>query len=99
MDMHLWFHDDDAWPRYLGTVRQALDVSAGVEARFAARIAHPLHEPRPQLIVMNKMMAEHEGFRALAEIHRHGAVRRRLSDRRLQRPGLHQAPGLRQARR
>ena len=62
VDMHLWFHDDAAWPRYLGTVRQALDVSAGVEARFAARIARPLHEPRPQLIVMNKMMAEIEGF-------------------------------------
>ena len=62
VDMHVWFRDDAAWPRYLGTVSQALDVQKGVEARFAARVPLPLHEPRPQLIVMNKMMAEHEGF-------------------------------------
>ena len=62
VDMHIWFHDDAAWPRYLGTVPQALDVQKGVEARFAARVPRSLHEPRPQLIVMNKMMAEHEGF-------------------------------------
>ena len=62
VDMHVWFHDDGAWPKYLGTVPQALEVQRGVEARFAARISRPLHEPRPQLIVMNKMMAEHEGF-------------------------------------
>ncbi len=62
VDMHVWFHDDGAWPKYLGTVPQALEVQRGVEARFAARIPRPLHEPRPQLIVMNKMMAEHEGF-------------------------------------
>ena len=62
VDMHIWFRDDAAWPGYLGTVSQALEVQAGVEARFAARVPRPLHEPRPQLIVMNKMMAEHEGF-------------------------------------
>ena len=49
-------------PKYLGTVPQALEVQRGVEARFAARISRPLHEPRPQLIVMNKMMAELEDF-------------------------------------
>ncbi len=62
VDMHIWFRDDAAWPMYLGTMPQALEVQAGVEARFAARVPRPLHEPRPQLIVMNKMMAEHEGF-------------------------------------
>ena len=62
VDMHVWFHDDAAWPKYLGTVPQALEVQRGVEARFAARISRPLHEPRPQLIVMNKMMAEFEDF-------------------------------------
>ena len=62
VDIHVWFRDDAAWPRHLGTVSQALEVQKGVEARFAARVPRPLHEPRPQLIVMNKMMAEHEGF-------------------------------------
>ncbi len=62
VDMHVWFRDDPSWSRYLGTVSQALEVQKGVEARFASRVTRPLHEPRPQLIVMNKMMAEHEGF-------------------------------------
>ena len=62
VDMHVWFRDDGAWPKYLSTVPQALEVQRGVEARFAARISRPIHEPRPQLIVMNKMVAEHEGF-------------------------------------
>ena len=62
VDMHIWFHDDAAWPKHLGTVHQALEVSAGVEALFAARMAHPLHQPRPQLVILNKMMAELEGF-------------------------------------
>ncbi len=62
VDMHVWFHDDGAWPRYLGAVPQALEVQRGVEVRFAAKFARPLHQPRPQLIVMNKMMAEHEAF-------------------------------------
>ncbi len=62
VDMHVWFHDDAAWSKYLDTVPQALEIQRGVEARFAARISQPLHEPRPQLIVMNKMMAELEDF-------------------------------------
>ena len=62
VDMHIWFRDDAAWPKYLGTVDQALEVQRGVEERFTARISRPIHEPRPQIIVMNKMMAEHEGF-------------------------------------
>ena len=60
VDMHLWFHDDDAWRRYLQTVPQAMAILEGVEARFRARVPEPLHEPRPQLIVWNKIAAERE---------------------------------------
>ena len=62
VDMHLWFHDDDVWHRYLDTVPQAMEVQKGVEARFRAKVPEPLHEPRPQLIVMNKMLAEIDDF-------------------------------------
>ena len=62
VDMHLWFHDDDAWHKYLETVPQAMEVLKGVEARFRARVPEPLHEPRPQLIVMNKMLADIADF-------------------------------------
>lgn len=61
VDMHVWFRDD-AWQGYVDTVPQALKIQAGVEARFNARIARPLHHPRPQLIVMNKLMADLERF-------------------------------------
>ena len=60
--MHLWFHDDDTWHRYLDTIPQAMEVQKGVEARFRARTPEPLHEPRPQLLVMNKLLAEIDEF-------------------------------------
>ena len=41
---------------------KALDVQKGVEALYFARIIRPLHQPRPQLIVMNKLMVELEHF-------------------------------------
>ena len=62
VDVHLWFRDDLAWPQYLGTVVKALEFQRGVELRFAARMPSELHQPRPQLIVMNKMIAELEHF-------------------------------------
>ena len=37
-------------------------MQKGVEARFRARIAEPLHEPLPQLIVMNKILADIDDF-------------------------------------
>ena len=58
VDMHVWFRGDDTWRSHLGTVPQALDVQRKAEISYRAKIAHPLHEPRPQLIVMNKMVAE-----------------------------------------
>ena len=62
VDMHLWFHDDDAWHKYVETVPQAMAILEGVEARFRARLPEPLHQPRPQLIVWNKLKAERDGI-------------------------------------
>ena len=62
VDMHLWFHDDDAWHEHLDAVPQAMEIQKGVEARFRATVPDPLHEPRPQLIVMNKMLAKIADF-------------------------------------
>ena len=33
-----------------------------VELRYRSKISQPLHEPRPQLLVMNKVMAEMDDF-------------------------------------
>ncbi len=62
VDMHLWFHGDDTWRRHLGTLSQAMDVHRKVELRYRSKISQPIHEPRPQLIVMNKLMAEFDDF-------------------------------------
>ena len=62
VDVHVWFHDDLSWSKHLGTVSKALELQRGIEVRYSTRFPSPLHEPRPQLIVMNKMMAELEHF-------------------------------------
>ena len=62
VDMHIWFHGDNTWRRHLGTLSQAMEVQRKVELRYRSKISQPLHEPRPQLIVMNKMMAKFDDF-------------------------------------
>ena len=62
VDIHVSFRDDSAWRQHLDTVPQALAIQAGIEACFEERVARPIHHPRLQLIVMNKLMAEREGF-------------------------------------
>lgn len=62
VDIHVWFRDDDAWRQYLDTVPQALAIQAAIEACFEERIARPVHHPRLQLIVLNTIMADLEGF-------------------------------------
>ena len=62
VDMHVWFHEDDSWRRHLGTVSQAIEVQRSAELGYTSKVGRPLHEPRPQLIVMNKMMAELDDF-------------------------------------
>lgn len=62
VDIHVWFRDDDAWRRHLDTLPQALKIQAGIEACFAQRIARPIHHPRLQLVVLNKIIAELRSF-------------------------------------
>ena len=62
VDIHLAFHADNAWRQYLDTVPGALAIQKEIEACFAKRIPQPLHHPRLQLLVMNKLLAERPGF-------------------------------------
>ncbi len=61
VDIHVWFHDD-AWRPHLDSVPQALAMQAGIEACFKERIARPIHQPRLQLIVLNTIIDDLEGF-------------------------------------
>ena len=55
VDIHVQFHDDDDWRMHLGALDQALRINREVERAYLSRIADPLHLPRPQLIVVNRM--------------------------------------------
>ncbi len=62
VDIHASFRDDISWRKHLDTVPLALDVQAAIEACFENRCPRALHRPRPQLLVLNKLMAERKGF-------------------------------------
>ena len=62
VDIHVSFRDDISWRHHLDTVPRALEVQAAIEACFDERIPQPLHRPRPQILVLNKLMAERKGF-------------------------------------
>ncbi len=62
VDIHVSFRDDSSWRKHLDTVPRALEVRAAIEACFEKRCPQPLHHPRPQLLVLNKLMAERQGF-------------------------------------
>ena len=62
VDIHVSFHDDGAWRQHVDTGLRALEVQAATEACFEKRCPQAIHRPRPQLLVLNKLMAEREGF-------------------------------------
>ena len=62
VDIHVSFHDDNAWRQNLDTVPRALEIQAGIEACFQEQIAQPLHHPRLQLSVLNQLTTERPGF-------------------------------------
>ncbi len=61
-DIHVSFRDESSWRKHLDTVPGALEVQAAIEACFESRRPRALHRPRPQLLVLNKLMAERKGF-------------------------------------
>ena len=60
VDIHVQFHDDDAWRGHIGTFAQAMKIHRRVERAYLSRIREPLHTPRPQLIVVNRMVQQIE---------------------------------------
>ena len=62
VDIHVSFRDDCTWRQHLDSVPRALEVQAAIETCFDKRCPQSRHRPRPQLLVLNKLMAEREGF-------------------------------------
>lgn len=60
VDVHVQFHDDADWRRHLGALDQALRINREVERAYLSKVTDPLHLPRPQLIVVNRMVQQIE---------------------------------------
>ena len=60
VDIHIQFYSDEAWRGHIGTFAQAMKINRKVEETYLSKIGEPLHTPRPQLIVVNKMVQEIE---------------------------------------
>ena len=58
VDIHIQFYSNTVWRQYIGTVPLAIEIQHKVEMLFLSKISKPLHTPRPQLLVINKMMHE-----------------------------------------
>ena len=58
VDIHVQFYDDDAWRGRLGVFDQAMKIHREVERAYLSRVREPLHLPRPQLIVVNRMVQQ-----------------------------------------
>jgi len=56
VDIHLLFYDDLSLEKYLGSIEQSLHVQSRVEERYFAKNPKPLHVPRPQLTMLNKLL-------------------------------------------
>ena len=60
VDIHIQFHDGAVWRQYMGTVPQAMGIQRKVESLYLSKLSEPLHMPRPQLMIVNKLMHELE---------------------------------------
>ena len=60
VDIHIEFYNDDDWREYLGSLEQAIAVNREVERAYLARVSEPLHFPRPQLMIVNKLAQQIE---------------------------------------
>jgi hypothetical protein len=58
VDVHILFRDGGSIARRLGTPEAAMAVQTRIEEGYALRIEHPIHTPRPQLVVLNPLLQD-----------------------------------------
>ena len=58
VDVHVLFRDEDSIAQRLGTPEAAMAMQKQVEHGYASRIEHPIHTPRPQLVVLNLLLQD-----------------------------------------
>ena len=60
VDIHIKFSSDAHWRQFVGTVPQGMAIQRKVESLYLSKVAQPVHTPRPQLVIFNKMVHEIE---------------------------------------
>ncbi len=60
VDIHVLFSSAGAVAEYLGSLAQAIEVQAAVEAAFLSAVPAPLHTPRLQLLVLNSVLNDED---------------------------------------
>ncbi len=60
VDVHVQFYSDESWPKRIGAFAQAMNIQRAVETAYLSKIRESLHLPRPQLMVVNKLMKDIE---------------------------------------
>ena len=61
VDIHILFSDDSSIEKHLGSVDQAVHIQSRVEERYFSKVPEPLHVPRPQLLILNRLLLN-EGY-------------------------------------
>jgi len=56
IDIHILFFDDSSIAIYLGSLAQAMNIQSKVEERYFSKTSSPLHLPRPQLVILNRLI-------------------------------------------
>jgi hypothetical protein len=55
VDLHIWLVDADA-DRQVRDIDGALRFQAGIESAFYSQVTDPIHLPRPQVIILNRLL-------------------------------------------
>ena len=60
VDIHIEFRNGTDWQQYVGTVSQAMAIQHKVELRYLSKVNQAVHAPRPQLVIVNKLISDLE---------------------------------------
>ena len=58
VDFHVWLRSDDDVDAVFGSLDLAFDVQAKLERVYLDRVSSPVHIPRPQIVIMNRLLAK-----------------------------------------
>lgn len=56
LDVHVWFHDDKWEESLFSGLEQAITVQRDIEGRYGRKCSHPIHTPRPQIMILNTLL-------------------------------------------